>query len=177
MPEGRPPEREGASAASTVAEKPPPIAVERITHQDIPSVCGLLKKVWDAEATGLPPELVKSWQPTPLEFTSWMEGVTYFAARHGGRVVGLIGCELDGGSCHLVSLAVDPEVRRQGAGKALLAAAVEWARRANAPEVWIDILPRFHAARELLRHHGFTEAGELHKRLRNEDVLFFEQLL
>jgi GNAT superfamily N-acetyltransferase len=170
------PERE--SEPSPAAPKAPAaLAVERITHQDVPAICGLYKKVWDAERTGLPGELVKTWQPTPLEFTSWMEGVTYFAARRDGRVVGAVGCELRNGSAHLVHLAVDPETRRQGVASALLAASVDWAKRANAPELWVDALARFSAATALFVHFGFTECGRLHKHQWNEDVALFERML
>lgn len=169
------PEREAPPAA--VTKPASSLVVERITHQDIPAVCGLYKKVWEAEPTGLSLELVKSWQPTPLEFTSWMEGVTYFAARRDGHVVGVVGCRMRDGSCQLVNLAVDPDVRRQGVASALLTTAVEWARRSNAPEVWVDALARFPAAAALFAHLGFVECGWLHKHQWNEDVRLFERLL
>ena len=171
-------EKAGEKPGERPAEKPPgPLVVERITHQDVPAVCALYKKVWESDSTGLPTQLVKSWQPTPLEFTSWMEGVTYFAGRRDGRLIGAVGCELREGSCRLVRLAVDPEVRRQGVASALLEAAVDWAKRSNAPEVWVDALARFAAAASLFRHLGFAECGRLHRHQWNEDVLFFERLL
>ena len=173
------PEREPTppSPAPTTERAGGTPVVERITHQDVPAVCALFKKVWDAEATGLPSPLVKTWQPTPLEFTSWMEGVTYFAARRSGRVVGVIGCELREGSGHLVHLVVDPESRRQKVATALLAAAVDWAKRANLPEVWADVLGRFTAGRAFFAHLGFSESGVLHKHRWNEDVHLFERVL
>jgi len=170
----------GGDRPSAAPEKmPPPVPwpVERITHQDVPAICGLYKKVWDADASGLPSELVKTWQPTPLEFTSWMEGVTYFVARREGRVVGAIGCEIRHGACHLVNLAVDPEVRRQGVASAIVAASVDWAKHANAPVVWVDALARFAAAGALFKHLGFAECGVLHKHEWNEDVRLFERLI
>lgn len=169
------PEREGP--VSAVTKPAASLLVERITHEDVPAVCGLYKKVWETERTELPAEVVKSWQPTPLEFTSWMEGVTYFAARRDGRVVGVVGCEVEDGSCHLVDLAVDPETRRQGVASALLTTAVDWAKRANAPEVWVDALAQFSAAAALFTRLGFRECGLLHRHQWNEDVRLFERLL
>jgi len=169
------PEREDPPA--TVTKPVASLLVERITHQEVPAVCGLYKRVWDTEPTGLPAELVKSWQPTPLEFTSWMEGVTYFAARRDGRVVGVVGCRIREGSCQLVNLAVDPDARRQGVASALLTMAVDWAKRSNAPEVWVDALARFPAAAALFTHLGFVECGLLHKHQWTEDVRLFERLL
>lgn len=153
------------------------MAVERITHQDVPAICGLYRKVWESQPGSLPNELLKAWQPTPLEFTSWMEGVTYFAARREGKLVGVIGCEIHHGACHLVHLAVDPEVRRQGIASALVAGSIEWAKHANTPVVWGDALARFTAAAALLKHLGFAECGVLHKHEWNEDVRLFERLL
>jgi len=173
------PEREAehSSTAPGAPRLPGPLVVERINHQDIPAICALYKKVWDAERTGLPAELVKSWQPTPLEFTSWMEGVTYFAGHRDGRVVGVVGCELSNGSCRLVDLAVDPETRRQGVASALLGAAVDWAKHSNVSEVWVEMLSRFSGAVALFTHFGFTECGVLHKHQWHEDVRLFERLL
>jgi GNAT superfamily N-acetyltransferase len=156
---------------------PHAVTVDRITHVDVPAICGLYKKVWDAHPPGLPPELVKSWQPTQLEFTSWMEGVTYFGARRDGRLVGAVGCEIRRGSCRLVNLAVDPEARRQGVGSALLASAVDWARHSGSPVVWVDALAKFTTARALFQKIGFVEVGTLHKHEWAEDVRLFEKLL
>jgi RimJ/RimL family protein N-acetyltransferase len=163
--------------AVPVPDKPAAeISVDRVTHQDIPAICSLYKKVWDSEP-GLPADLVKAWQPTPLEFPSRMEGVTYFAARRAGHLVGVVGCEIRHGSCHLVQLAVDPDGRRQSAATGLVNAAVDWARRSNATVVWADPLARFVAASRLLTKVGFVESGVLHRHEWGEDVRFFERVL
>jgi len=167
-----------AERAPPAPEKPavPELAVERVTHQDIPAICSLYKKVWESEA-GLPADLVKAWQPTPLEFTSWMEGVTYFAARRGGHLVGVVGCEFKRGACRLVQLAVDPDGRRQGVGTGLVTAALDWAKRSNASTVWAEPLGRFQSAGRLLLKLNFKETGVLHRHEWGEDVRFFERLL
>lgn len=172
-------DREGERTAGAL-EKPAAasVVVERITHQDVPEICALYRRVWDAPPhPGLPVELVKSWQPTPLEFTSWMEGVTYFAARRDGRLLGVVGCEVAHGNCHLVHLAVDPDARRKGIGTALIAAGIEWARHAHAAQVWADGLSRFTAAAALFKKVGFAECGVFHKHEWNEDVHLFERIL
>ncbi len=164
--------------SAAVKSTEPALSVERITHQDVPEICALYRRVWESPASdGVPVELLKGWQPSPLEFTSRMEGVTYFAARRGGRLLGVVGCEVARGSCHLVDLAVDPEARRQGVASALVAAGVEWARHANAAQVWADALARFPAAGALFKHLGFAECGVLHKHEWHEDVRLFERIL
>jgi GNAT superfamily N-acetyltransferase len=170
----------GGERGPSPAEKgsTPALVVERITHQDVAEICALYRRVWESPpTTGLPAELVKSWQPTPLEFTSWMEGVTYFATRRDGRLLGVIGCEVEHGNCRLVSLAVDSAARRQGIGTALVNAGIEWARHANATQVWSDGLARLTAHSALFKHLGFTECGVLHKHEWSEDVRLFERLL
>ena len=169
---GRSEERPAAKPSAPVR----PLSVDRLAHQDIPDICALYKRVWDGNKD-LPPELQKAWQPTPLEFTSWMEGVTYFAARRDGRMIGAIGCEIQDGSCRLVHLVVDPESRRQGVATALATAAVEWARHNGCHAVWIDTLDRFAAATALFKSLGFSECGVLHKHRWGEDVRLSEKLL
>jgi [ribosomal protein S18]-alanine N-acetyltransferase len=162
------------------AAKPPtqlkPLSVDRLAHGDIPDICALYKRVWEGNKE-LPAELTKAWQPTALEFSSWMEGITYFAARREGRMIGAIGCEIKDGSCRLVHLAVDPEARRQGVATALGTAAVEWARRSSCKSVWVDTLDRFTGATALLKSLGFADSGVLHRHLWGEDVRLSEKLL
>ncbi|MGI0054891.1 MAG: GNAT family N-acetyltransferase [Thermoplasmata archaeon] len=162
-------------------ELPPPekpaLSVERLTHLDVNEVCGLYKKVWDAQRADLSPEMVKAWEPTPLEFTSWMEGVTYFAARRNGRLVGVVGLETSHGSGRFVHLAVEPEGRRQGVATALIRTTIEWAKKNGCASVWADTLARFTSAAQLLKHLDFEESGVLHRHEWSEDVRFFERLL
>jgi len=154
-----------------------PLVVERLTHHDIPETCSLYRRIFEPFKTELPPEVLKAWTPTPLEFTSSMEGVTYFAARRDGKMIGAIGCETVDGSCRLIDLAVDAEHRRQGVATALMSAAIEWAKHSNSGSVWIDPLSRFESATALFKHLGFTETGQLHRHYYNEDVRLFEMLL
>jgi GNAT superfamily N-acetyltransferase len=165
---GAPPERPAEA---------PPIVIERLTHEDVAGIVALFRRIWEPYLTGMPPEVQRAWQPTPLEFTSGMEGVTYFAAKRDGHLVGVVGCELEHGSCHLVNLCVDAESRRQGIGTALVAAALGWAQHANARSIHVDVLHRFTEAMALLKDSGFAEAGVLHRHFWGEDVRLFEKIL
>jgi GNAT superfamily N-acetyltransferase len=170
-------ERAGSSTEKENEKSSSAVAVERLTHAEIPEICSLFKRVWDSFEPVLGPDLAKAWKPTPLEFTSWMERATYFAAVREGHIVGAVGCEITDGNCRLIHLVVDPEARRRGVGTALVRTAVDWARHSNSHEVWVDVLARFTAAGALLKHLEFEDAGVLHRHRYNEDVRFFEKLL
>jgi GNAT superfamily N-acetyltransferase len=166
-----------ASPSPPPAPAPRPIVVERLTHQDVPEICNLFRRVWEPYLSGLPAEVQRAWQPTPLEFTSGMEGVTYFSARRDGKLIGVVGCELIDGACHLLNLCVDVEQRRQGVGTALLQAGLEWARHAGAKSLWADLLPRFVEADGLFSQQQFAVAGTLRRHFWGEDVKQYERLL
>lgn len=51
--------------------------------------------------------------------------------------------------------------RRQGVGRALMDAALAWARQAGMHKVSLEVWPHNHAARELYRRMGFAEEGYL----------------
>jgi GNAT superfamily N-acetyltransferase len=150
--------------------------VERLAHEGITEVCALYKRVWD-QFPDLPGDRAHEWTPSPLEFTSWMAGVTYFVARSDGHVVGAIGLEPSHGSCRIVRLVVDPEHRRRGIGTALTLQAIEWAKKGHVASVWVDPLARFTAATALFQRLGFAPAGVLHRHRWTEDVTLFERVL
>jgi len=160
-----------------VVPAPPGVVIDRVSHEDIPEICGLYKRVWDSPHEGVPAEFLKAAVPTPLEFTSRMEGVTYFVAREGKNLRGIVGTEFSEGSCLLVGLAVDVDARRKGVATALVLTAVDWARKNHANAVWVDALDSFTAAKGLFHHLGFSAAGLLHRHRWNEDVRFFETVL
>jgi GNAT superfamily N-acetyltransferase len=151
--------------------------IERLTHAEIPEICNLLKRVADACEPPLVGEVAKAWKPTPLEFTSWMERVTYFVAMRDGKMVGAIGCEITDGNCRLMHIAVVPEFRRKKVASALVQQAIDWAKHSNANEIWVDVLARFSTAPTFLKNMEFKEAGTLHRHRHNEDVRFFEKTL
>jgi GNAT superfamily N-acetyltransferase len=155
---------------------PSGVVIDRVSHEDIPEICALYKRVWDPAPSGTPPEFLKSAVPTPLEFTSRMEGVTYFVAREGKRLLGIVGSAFSEGNCRLVDLAVDVDARRKGIATALILTAVDWARKNRATAVWVDALDRFTEAKALFQHLKFAPAGLLHRHRWNEDVRLFERV-
>ncbi|MCI4351918.1 MAG: GNAT family N-acetyltransferase [Thermoplasmata archaeon] len=166
-----------ASGEAHAIAAPPGMVIDRVSHEDIPEICALYKRVWDSPPVGVPAEFLKSAVPSHLEFTSRMEGVTYFVAREGKPLRGIVGCAFSEGNCRLVDLAVDVDSRRKGVATSLVLTAVDWARRNHANAVWVDALDRFSEAKGLFHHLGFAPAGLLHRYRWNEDVQFFETTL
>jgi len=173
------PEKE-KNHVTAIAAVPPPapvLTVTQATHVDIPDICGLYKKVWDEFRGKVPQELERTWAPNPLEFTSMMEGTTYFAARKDKKLVGVVSCSMVEGAMYISHIGVDPDFRRQGVGQALISQCLEWAKRGNAASGWIESLSHFQHALALFRKLGFKESGILHKHLWKEDVTILEKVL
>jgi ribosomal-protein-alanine N-acetyltransferase len=167
-------EKNHVTAIAAVSPPVPVLTVTQATHVDIPDICGLYKKVWDEVRGKVPQELEQTWQPNPLEFTSMMEGMTYFAARKDRKLVGVVCCSMVEGAMYISHIAVDPEFRRQGVGQALVGQCLEWAKRSNAASGWIESISRFHPAISLFKKLGFKESGVIHKHLWKEDVTLLE---
>ena len=73
----------------------------------------------------------------------------------------------DGASAEVLSMWVAPEARRAGAGRALLDAAVAWARAKGARRVtlWVNVAQE--SARRLYERGGFVAVGEPHRGTRD----------
>ena len=74
-------------------------------------------------------------------------------------------------------LAVEPDARRQGVAKALVAAATEWAKKSNASSVWVEPLHGLTSATALFERVGFARVGTLRRHEWGEDVHLFERVL
>ena len=61
---------------------------------------------------------------------------------------------------HLYQMWVTPKRRRQGIGRALLDAAVAWARKAGAHTIVLDVTGGNHDAMRLYERAGFVPTGE-----------------
>jgi ribosomal-protein-alanine N-acetyltransferase len=83
----------------------------------------------------------------------------FLTAESAGAVAGY-GCAfavID--EAHLLKLAVRPALRRQGIGRALLAALVAALRELGARELWLEVRAGNEAARGFYRRLGFGEVG------------------
>jgi ribosomal protein S18 acetylase RimI-like enzyme len=82
-------------------------------------------------------------------------------AEEDGRWVGMVRATQDErGAAHLISMWVDPAVRRAGAGKELVAAVTTWARNNGLRSVVLWVAEGNVAAEALYRSMGFADTGE-----------------
>jgi len=83
-------------------------------------------------------------------------------AEHAGELVGLAWGRIEpftSGEAHVYQMWVAPEARGQGAGRALLGAIVDWARRSNARSVSLGVTCGDTPANRLYRAVGFEPVG------------------
>ena len=76
-----------------------------------------------------------------------------------GRVVGFVCSWCVAGELHVLNLAVEPEHRRRGVGRALVESVVAAARAAGADTAVLEVRRGNHAAQSLYGKLGFEEAG------------------
>jgi ribosomal-protein-alanine N-acetyltransferase len=80
-------------------------------------------------------------------------------ARHGGEIVGYICRWLVGDEVHILNVAVRPEARHGGTGRALVSLVMREAEQSGAGVVTLEVRRENQAAIALYRSFGFTERG------------------
>lgn len=60
---------------------------------------------------------------------------------------------------HLLNLTVAPALQRQGLGRMMLQALLDWTRSRDAHTVWLEVRASNHRAIALYQAHGFVQAG------------------
>jgi ribosomal protein S18 acetylase RimI-like enzyme len=130
----------------------------------------------DANAlVGLYGRVCEGRAPTFDEVASWLGGG--FELYHTAGDVGIVGAvrlSFPSGSCQLDQLAVDPDLRRRGHGRALVEHGVMRARRAGATRVWAQVSPQALETAALFRRLGFREEIRLAATPWRKPVLLLE---
>lgn len=82
------------------------------------------------------------------------------AMTDGGRPVGVVLARAAGGEAEILNLVVDPDMRRRGAGAALLREAVRETRARGAAALFLEVAVDNIAARDLYAQAGFDTVGK-----------------
>lgn len=131
------------------------VIIDGLTYADIPR-CAALEKQMFAEDSPWPPKAFRAELNAPYN--------TYFAARAepGGEVIGYAGISTLGGpgeyECEIHTIAVAPDHRGAGLGRALLTAMLDVADACDAP-VYLEVRTDNEAAITMYSRHGFTTSG------------------
>ncbi|MFC1735918.1 GNAT family N-acetyltransferase [Candidatus Hydrogenedentota bacterium] len=139
------------------------IQIREATSGDISQVSSLIRMGFRgvAEKFGLTPE---NCAKHPSNCTdNWIEddlkrGVTYYILEHNSVPSGCVALErADNGVCYLERLAVLPEKRRAGFGKALVHHVIAEARRLGAERISIGIIANHTELKTWYKNMGFAE--------------------
>lgn len=111
----------------------------------------------------------------------YAHAAVYIAEREDGEIVGRlsVGRDQHPASSHVadVGLMVAMDARRQGVGKALLEAAVGWARRAGVRKLELHVFPWNEAAIALYEAVGFEREGYRKQHYRRGDGEYVDAIL
>jgi GNAT superfamily N-acetyltransferase len=133
-----------------------PFAVARLAETDWRVFSALrLKALADTLGTDDPQHRDESTF-TAAQWRRRLRVHAQFAAVANGRPVGLIGAQRENtASVYLYSLWLEPDARRRGLGRALVSAAVDWARTEGANTVTLRVHATNDAARQVYEDLGF----------------------
>ena len=104
-------------------------------------------------------------------------GVARLVATVAGEIVGHLGLDLAPTGVTNLGMFVAAGWRGRGVGTALVAAAVEEARRWGSHKVALQLWPHNHAARALYVKFGFVEEGRLLRHYRRRDGALWDALV
>jgi ribosomal-protein-alanine N-acetyltransferase len=101
----------------------------------------------------------RPWSAAEFEELLEQPGVAAITAEEAGRPLGLILVRVVAGEAEILTLAVAPEHRRAGLGRALVEAAAAAARGVGTDCLWLEAASDNEAALGLYRAAGFEVAG------------------
>jgi ribosomal-protein-alanine N-acetyltransferase len=99
------------------------------------------------------------WNEDELADVGSGPGVFCLLVEDHGAVTGMILCRTVADEAEILTIAVDPALRRGGVGRALVAAAVGAARLQGVLDMFLEVAIDNHAALQLYDQAGFVQAG------------------
>jgi ribosomal protein S18 acetylase RimI-like enzyme len=112
---------------------------------------GVPAEVASAEAAGTFATLLPDGARTP-DHHLWY-------AYDGDRRVGFLWLKLTGTAAFVYNIAVEQDQRRQGYGRAIMAAAERWSRTNGATTIGLHVFSHNHGALSLYEQLGYVETG------------------
>jgi RimJ/RimL family protein N-acetyltransferase len=104
------------------------------------------------------------------------EDATWFVADRDGDVVGGVFVQAERGVAHL-GMAITDGHRGAGLGRALLDAAVGWARARGCHKVTLEVWPHNTRARRLYEAAGFADEGHLKRHYRRKSGALWDAVV
>jgi ribosomal-protein-alanine N-acetyltransferase len=99
------------------------------------------------------------WNADELADVGSGPGVFGLLAEEAGAIIGMILCRTVADEAEILTVAVDPDLRRGGVGRALVAGAVGLAKQRGALDVFLEVAIDNHGALRLYDQAGFAQAG------------------
>ena len=121
-------------------------------------------------------ELAAASLPQPWSEAIWREELAsplglYLVLEKGDAVCGFVGVKRVADEAHVMTLAVRPDLRRRGLGRALVRAALAAPALAGVRQVHLEVRPSNGTARALYASLGFVETGVRKDYYGDEDAL------
>ena len=141
----------------------PPVSVQDFTSADGPAFKAL-NLAWIEPLFSVEPSDLAQLDDPQTNIID--KGGRVLIAHIDGEPVGTVGLIAGAtpGSLELVKMSARSDLRGQGIGKALLAAAIAAAKEMNAKQIWLESNSKLVEALGIYRAHGFRElaCGEYH---------------
>jgi ribosomal protein S18 acetylase RimI-like enzyme len=132
--------------------------VERLTESDWRTFAGIRLRALTDSLGEHDPQYQQEVTFTAAQWRRRLRDHAQFAALIGDRPVGLIGAQQENAdTVYLYSLWLDPAARGHGLARALVAAAVDWARNRRARTVKLRVAVDNTVARGVYESLGFAE--------------------
>ncbi len=127
-----------------------------------PEICIEKMRVWDLDRVL---EIEALSYPTPWSRRAFQSELTdntyahYYVARRGDQIAGYVGMWVILDEAHITNIAVHPDERRKGIGRAMLAAMFERAKSLGGTRMTLEVRVSNHTAQRLYKELGFVERG------------------
>jgi GNAT superfamily N-acetyltransferase len=142
---------------------------------ETPALASIYRQAWADCGSSLDEPLRVETIPSEEEVSSWFAGgFEIFRTRHEEKLVGVVRISFPGGACQLDHLAIDPELRQRGHGRALVEHSVGRARRAGASRMWVQLNSQLSEPLAFFVHLGFRESIRHHPSCSDQSVVLLE---